>query len=174
MENTINDCYVDVLGKKPSNEQINVIYNLLPQHIKDDANKWGWSDTVVGDNVCIWIRDNLDKINCLQYDELPKIMEFKELLKSNGYQVVTIDLSSTSTSYFNPLEVGLEMNLEGCWTFAHSKDLEWEQESFKTKAAAIAAGQKVYPCGFVVGQLKKTENKYRKYDVVNVEKLSFS
>jgi len=64
MENTINDCYVDIIGKKPSNEQINVIYNLLPQHIKDDANKWGWSDTVVGDNVCIWISDNLDKIIC--------------------------------------------------------------------------------------------------------------
>ena len=62
MENTINDCYVEVLGKKPSNEQVNVIYNLLPQYIKDDANKWGWSDTVVGDNVCIWIIDNLDKI----------------------------------------------------------------------------------------------------------------
>lgn len=60
--NTINDCYVEVVGKKPSHEQINVIYNLLPQHIKDEANTWGWSDTVVGDNICIWISDNLNKI----------------------------------------------------------------------------------------------------------------
>lgn len=62
MENTINDCYVDVVGEKPSNEQIEVIYNLLPQHIKDEANMWGWNDTVVGDDVCEWISDNLDKI----------------------------------------------------------------------------------------------------------------
>lgn len=65
------------------------------------------------------------------------------------------------------------MNLEGCWTFAHSKDLEWEN-AYKTKRAAIIAGKKVYPCGFVVGQLKKTESKYRKYDLVNIEKITFS
>ncbi|MGE7843588.1 hypothetical protein ACQKNX_22765 [Lysinibacillus sp. NPDC093712] len=29
-----------------------------------------------------------------------------EILKNKGYQIVTIDLSSTSTSYYNPFEIG--------------------------------------------------------------------
>jgi len=41
-------------------------------------------------------------------------------------------------------------NIEG-WTFAHSKDLEWEIAPFKTKKKAIAAGKKEFPCGFAIG-----------------------
>ncbi len=65
-------------------------------------------------------------------------------------------------------------NFDGYWTYAHSKDLEWVHDPYKTKADAIAAGRDVYPCGFVVGQLKNTGNTNMTYDVVNVEKLSFS
>jgi len=63
-------------------------------------------------------------------------------------------------------------NFEGYWTYAHSKDLAWEHEPFETKDEMIAAGREVFPCGFAIGQLKITENMV--YDVVNVEKLSFS
>lgn len=63
-------------------------------------------------------------------------------------------------------------NFEGYWTYAHSKDLNWEHEPFETKEEAIASGREVFPCGFVIGQLKNTENMV--YDVVNVEKVSFS
>ncbi|MFY0519333.1 hypothetical protein ACOMCU_16120 [Lysinibacillus sp. UGB7] len=63
-------------------------------------------------------------------------------------------------------------NYEGYWTYAHSKDLVWEPEPFEKKDEAIAAGREVFPCGFVIGQLKNNENMI--YDVVNVEKLSFS
>ncbi|MEX3623551.1 hypothetical protein [Viridibacillus arvi] len=63
-------------------------------------------------------------------------------------------------------------NYEGYWTFAHSKDLEWEHESFERKDEAIVAGRDIYPCGFVLGQLKYKDNMV--YDVVNVEKLTFS
>ena len=50
--------------------------------------------------------------------------------------------------------------------------IEWEPEPLETKAEAIAAGKEVYPCGFAIGQLRKTENKV--YGVVNIEKLTFS
>lgn len=64
-------------------------------------------------------------------------------------------------------------DLEGYWTFAHSKDLEWEMPFFKTKKKAIAAGKDVLPCGFLIGQLKRKDNNME-YEIVNVEKLTFS
>lgn len=70
------------------------------------------------------------------------------------------------------LEEAEKKNYEGYWTYAHSKDLTWEHEPFKTKKKAIAEGREVFPCGFVIGQLKSNEN--MEYDVENVETLSFS
>lgn len=51
MEDAIHDCYVNVVGSTPTEEQINKIHNQLPRHIKLLAEKWGWNDTEVNDGV---------------------------------------------------------------------------------------------------------------------------
>ncbi|MBD8523821.1 hypothetical protein [Lysinibacillus fusiformis] len=61
---------------------------------------------------------------------------------------------------------------EGYWTYAHSKELNWENGPFKTKEEAVAAGQKDFPCGFAIGQLKRDEKMV--YNVINIEKITFS
>ena len=46
------------MGKVPTDEQVKIIFNMLPDRIKHLANEWGWNDTEVGDAVCVWIREN--------------------------------------------------------------------------------------------------------------------
>lgn len=64
MNDSIHDCYVSVVGKVPTEEQIQSIFNQLPNDIKHLADQWGWNDTEVGDKVYVWIRDNPEKITC--------------------------------------------------------------------------------------------------------------
>lgn len=45
------------------------------------------------------------------------------------------------------------LDYEGYWTYAHSKEMHWKNESFKTKEEPVAAGQKDFACGFAIGQL---------------------
>lgn len=58
MEDNINDCYVDILGKQPTAEQLQDIAKGLPEDIHLLAQRWGWNDTVVGDKIYVWISDN--------------------------------------------------------------------------------------------------------------------
>ncbi|MEK5071780.1 hypothetical protein [Sporosarcina sp. FSL K6-1508] len=55
----IHDSFVQVLGRKPSESETNRIANELPNHIIKLAEMWGWNDTEVGDNVYLWISDNI-------------------------------------------------------------------------------------------------------------------
>lgn len=55
---TIHDCFVNVMGKVPTDKQVETIFNMLPDRIKYLADEWGWNDTEVGDAVCVWIRTN--------------------------------------------------------------------------------------------------------------------
>lgn len=64
-------------------------------------------------------------------------------------------------------------NCNGYWTYAHSKELLWEHNPFKTKDEAIAAGREVFPCGFTIGELKNNDENMV-YNIINIEKLSFS
>ena len=61
-QNTINDCYVDVLRKAPSDKEISYISDNLPQEIILLAERWGWYDTEVGDKTYRWIEENVNKI----------------------------------------------------------------------------------------------------------------
>lgn len=74
--------------------------------------------------------------------------------------------------YTNRTAIEKAKNIEGFWTFTHSKDLLWEHAPFTTKNKAITAGRKIFPCGFVIGQLSKSQN--MEYVVENIEKLTFS
>jgi hypothetical protein len=56
MENIINDCYIEVFGKKPTKKKIKEIKDSLPREILITAQEWGEYDTVVGDEICAWIR----------------------------------------------------------------------------------------------------------------------
>jgi hypothetical protein len=55
LEDTINDCFVDVIGVVPSQTQIKNIAEQLPSSIKNLAAEWGWNDTEVGNKVFRWI-----------------------------------------------------------------------------------------------------------------------
>jgi hypothetical protein len=55
LEDTINDCFIDVIGVVPNQEQIKKIAEQLPSSIKNLAAEWGWNDTEVGDKVFRWI-----------------------------------------------------------------------------------------------------------------------
>jgi uncharacterized protein YneF (UPF0154 family) len=63
MKDTINDCYVDLFGKRPSEDKIVQIYEQLSSDIKLLADQWGWNDTEVGDMVYKWIKENKEKIS---------------------------------------------------------------------------------------------------------------
>lgn len=61
--NQIHDCFVDVVGKVPSEEKISYISDNLPREIIRLAEEWGWYDTEVGDKTYRWIEENVDKIS---------------------------------------------------------------------------------------------------------------
>ncbi|MCY9738163.1 hypothetical protein M5X17_31210 [Paenibacillus alvei] len=52
----IQDRFYDIVGIKPSEEQINNIESSLPAEIKALASQWGWDDTEVRDKVFAWIQ----------------------------------------------------------------------------------------------------------------------
>lgn len=43
MREVIHDCFLDITGTKPDDEQINYIKNILPSEIHLQAEQWGWS-----------------------------------------------------------------------------------------------------------------------------------
>ena len=56
----IHDCYYDVKGIEPTKQQIINVFNKLPQNIKEDIDKWGAWDTVVRENIFVFIRDKYE------------------------------------------------------------------------------------------------------------------
>lgn len=58
MKDTVNDCFVDALGRVPTDTEISLISKNLPQDVLSLAEQWDWSDTEVGDKVYRWIIDN--------------------------------------------------------------------------------------------------------------------
>lgn len=56
ISDTINDCYVDVYGVKPSETVINRTYELIPNTIKSLAIKWGGYDTEFRESVYAWMK----------------------------------------------------------------------------------------------------------------------
>jgi len=54
----INDAYVNVYDRCPTQEEINKIANNLPAYIVEEAMRWGWNDTPVGDAIFRYIQAN--------------------------------------------------------------------------------------------------------------------
>ncbi|MCY9311692.1 hypothetical protein MOF23_22430 [Bacillus inaquosorum] len=61
MHNQINDLFVDIFGRVPTNDEIKFISNVIPSAIHEDAIKWGWEDTEVRESLYIWLKDKMDK-----------------------------------------------------------------------------------------------------------------
>ncbi|PGO60610.1 hypothetical protein CN981_08660 [Priestia megaterium] len=57
LRNTIHDCYYDVIGVVPTEEQIMGIYNQLPDYVIDLAEQWGGYDTEVRDSIFVFIKN---------------------------------------------------------------------------------------------------------------------
>lgn len=43
---------------KLSQPEMEELFEQLPDHIKDDAYHWGLNDTVVRDNIYVWVEEN--------------------------------------------------------------------------------------------------------------------
>lgn len=41
-----------------TDEVILTYWNMLPEHLKADAERWGMNDTVVRDNIYVWLQKN--------------------------------------------------------------------------------------------------------------------
>ena len=55
--NHMHDVIYEALDFEPTNEQIQAIWDELPEHIKGTAIEWGTSDTVFGDKVFTYLKD---------------------------------------------------------------------------------------------------------------------
>ena len=57
----MHDVIYDVTGIEPTNEQIQGIWDILPDDIKGAALQWGCNDSVFRDNMYVWLRKNNKK-----------------------------------------------------------------------------------------------------------------
>lgn len=53
--NAMHDVILGALGVKPTNDQIQKIWNGLPDDIQGTAIQWGTSDSVFRDNLYEWL-----------------------------------------------------------------------------------------------------------------------
>jgi hypothetical protein len=54
--NAMHDVILETLDIKPTNEQIQKVWNGLPDDIQSIAIQWGTSDTVFRDNLFDWLK----------------------------------------------------------------------------------------------------------------------
>lgn len=56
LDNTINDCHVDIAGNQPSEERILELKQQIPQDILLIGEQWGWYDTEFRESVFKWMK----------------------------------------------------------------------------------------------------------------------
>lgn len=61
----IHDSCFEILDMKLSKEQVKRIFDSLPESIIGSGIKWGFDDTVVGDDIYCYVRDNAETIQAL-------------------------------------------------------------------------------------------------------------
>jgi len=54
----MHDVIFDVKGAEPTDEQIQKIWDLLPEDIQGTAIQWGCNDTVFREDLYEWLEDN--------------------------------------------------------------------------------------------------------------------
>lgn len=60
MRDIIHDCFVDVLGTAPSEQQIDEVKNHLPSEITLLAGQLGENDAEVRDQIYVWVNENIN------------------------------------------------------------------------------------------------------------------
>ncbi|MBY3621151.1 hypothetical protein MHB77_31710 [Paenibacillus sp. FSL K6-3166] len=61
MRNQLHDCFLDIRGVKPSEEQIIIVAEEIPSFIKGLAQQWGWFDTEVREKLYLWLESKYSK-----------------------------------------------------------------------------------------------------------------
>lgn len=60
---SIYDSLVEYLNiDEPTDEQLKIVFNMLDRHTIGQGISWGFSDTEVRDNIYVFIKDNVSKI----------------------------------------------------------------------------------------------------------------
>jgi hypothetical protein len=54
----LHDCWFHVKGTKPTQEQLEELFDRLPADYQHLADGWGMNDTVFRDNVIEWLESN--------------------------------------------------------------------------------------------------------------------
>ncbi|MBA9029091.1 MULTISPECIES: hypothetical protein [Bacillaceae] len=60
MRDVIHDCFVDVLGTAPSEQQIDEVLKNLPSEINLLIEKDGEDNQKVRDNIYVWVNENIN------------------------------------------------------------------------------------------------------------------
>lgn len=58
----MHDVIYDVLGYKPTNEQIQTIWDKLPEEIQGTAIQWGCSDSLFRHDMYEWLEENKETL----------------------------------------------------------------------------------------------------------------
>lgn len=69
--NGLHDSAIDnlvELEQPLTQDELKIIYDMLPKNIIYEAKKWGFSDTVVGDSVYKFVENNLDEVKKILYN----------------------------------------------------------------------------------------------------------
>ena len=55
---SMHDVVSEVMENDPSNEEIQKLWNVMPDHIKGMAFQWGCNDTVFRDKMYTWLEES--------------------------------------------------------------------------------------------------------------------
>lgn len=58
----MSDSCVEFLDIEPTREQLKIIFDSLPSQIIGEGIKWGFSDSVVRDNIYVFIQENVSEL----------------------------------------------------------------------------------------------------------------
>lgn len=59
LNDTINDCHVNIVGTQPSEERILELKEQIPKDILSIGEQWGWYDTEFREAVSKWLKNVL-------------------------------------------------------------------------------------------------------------------
>ena len=57
----LSDIILSITGEKFSNDKLMIIYKELPDYIKEDVIHWGMDDSVVRDNIYVFLKKRYDE-----------------------------------------------------------------------------------------------------------------
>jgi hypothetical protein len=129
----IHDVVLDALDIEPTPEQINELWNKLPEDIKGVAIQWGSSDTVFRDNVHEWLTENdfkfKDKVITIGKVTNAEILSSDRRARVSGGLYITFQ---TQTNVIKDSIVNIVFN--GKWTAFKVTDVKIDGENLSIMA----------------------------------------